>query len=117
MDSINQGEDITKSLKKVTDDQKTHKNPELRAEGLVKPRETTTNHTSAINTSNGPPLLELDGKKWNVENINGNTNVEIETTGTNQSVYIYRCNGSTFSIKVKTFISDINIIQKRFSKL
>jgi len=101
LDSINQGEDITKSLKKVTDDQKTHKNPELRAEGLVKPRETTTNHTSAINTSNGPPLLELDGKKWNVENINGNTNVEIETTGTNQSVYIYRCNGSTFSIKGK----------------
>jgi len=109
LDSLNQGADITRSLKKVTDDQKTHKNPELRAEGLVKAKE-PSNHTSSV--SNGPPLLELDGKKWKVENINGNSNVEIETTGTNQSVYIYNCNGSTFSIKGKC----INIVMDSCKK-
>ena len=103
LDSLNQGEDITKGLKKVSDDQKNHKNPELRAQGVVKAKE-ASNHTAAaapaVAASNLPPVLELDGKKWNVENINGNSNVVIETTGTNQSVYIYRCNGSTFNIKV-----------------
>ena len=33
--SINQGSDITKTLKKVSDDQKTHKNPNLRAANTV----------------------------------------------------------------------------------
>lgn len=33
--SINQGSDITKTLKKVSDDQKTHKNPNLRAASTV----------------------------------------------------------------------------------
>ena len=68
----------------------------------MKARE-ASNHTAAApaaTSSNLPQVLELDGKKWNVENINGNSNVVIETTGTNQSVYIYRCNGSTFNVKV-----------------
>lgn len=103
LDSLNQGEDVTKGLKKVSDDQKNHKNPELRAQGVVKAKE-ASNHTAATpaaSSSNLPQVLELDGKKWNVENINGNSNVVIETTGTNQSVYIYRCNGSTFNVKGK----------------
>lgn len=33
--AINQGSDITKTLKKVSDDQKTHKNPNLRAANTV----------------------------------------------------------------------------------
>ncbi len=32
---LNKGEDVTKGLKKVTDDMKTHKNPNLRASGAV----------------------------------------------------------------------------------
>ena len=61
--------------------------------------------------SSAPPMLELDGKKWNVENIHGNSNVVIETSGTNQSVYIYRCNNSTFSVKVICFSKYLSIIQ------
>lgn len=35
MSSLNKGADITKGLKKVSDDQKTHKNPTLRSTGVV----------------------------------------------------------------------------------
>ena len=96
MESINKGEDLTKGLKKVTDDQKTHKNPELRTKSFV-PAEAGKKMEIA---STKPPVLELDGKKWNVENINGRPDVVVETSGSNQSVYIYKCNASTFQIKV-----------------
>ena len=35
LSSLNKGADVTKGLKKVSDDQKTHKNPTLRSTGLV----------------------------------------------------------------------------------
>ena len=35
MSSLNKGADVTKGLKKVSDDQKTHKNPALRSTGAV----------------------------------------------------------------------------------
>ncbi len=41
----------------------------------------------------------VQGKKWVVEYVEGNPNLEIQTTETNQSVYIYRCVGSTIHIQ------------------
>jgi hypothetical protein len=44
-------------------------------------------------------LRLVQGKKWVVEYVEGNPNLEIQTTETNQSVYIYRCVGSTIHIQ------------------
>lgn len=98
LESLNQGEDLSKGLRKVTDEEKTHKNPALRAKSTV---EAVAKSPVTQNGSEKPPVIELDGKKWNVEHVNGNSNVSIETSGTNQSVYIYKCNGSTFHVQGK----------------
>ena len=95
LDSLNKGEDITKGLKKISDSEKTHKNPMLRAGSMVPTKEVQSQILSPRT-----PLHELDGKKWNIEYIDGNPSVLIETSGTNQSVYIYGCNGSTFQVLV-----------------
>ena len=63
---LNVGEGITKSLRKVTDDQKTHKNTALRATSLVPAGKTTTENSQRLNKANvqKPPRLELVDKKW-----------------------------------------------------
>ena len=101
LDSLNKGEDITKGLKKVSDNDKTHKNPELRASSTVPSNQKPKVESQTV--SGRSPVHELDGKKWNIENIDGNSCVSVETSGTNQSVYIYRCNGSTFQVSVSYF--------------
>jgi adenylyl cyclase-associated protein len=64
------GMDITKSLKKVSDDQKTHKNPALRAGSTVPATSSSAAVSSAPSrpsssaTSAKPPKLELNDKKW-----------------------------------------------------
>ncbi|KAG2461167.1 CAP1 protein, partial [Polypterus senegalus] len=76
---INQGANITKVLRHVSDDQKPNKNPILKAQAgpmhsaaafgtTLKPvssRVTATQKTSKEMTKL-PPVLELDGKKWRV---------------------------------------------------
>uniref|UniRef100_A0A8D0L089 Cyclase associated actin cytoskeleton regulatory protein 2 n=1 Tax=Strix occidentalis caurina TaxID=311401 RepID=A0A8D0L089_STROC len=68
---LNQGEAITKGLRHVSDDQKTHKNPSLRAQ-CPSVRSPTKSHTpSPTSPKNSPqqshaPVLELEGKKWRV---------------------------------------------------
>uniref|UniRef100_A0A667ZTV0 Adenylyl cyclase-associated protein n=1 Tax=Myripristis murdjan TaxID=586833 RepID=A0A667ZTV0_9TELE len=71
--SINKGSDITKGLKHVSDDQKTHKNPSLRGQAAPvrtgpKPFSSASPRpaASATPTRTLPPVLELDGKKWKV---------------------------------------------------
>lgn len=54
-------------LRHVSDDQKTHKNPNLRSQATP----TNTKSTGAVNSPKAavqkrPPLLELEGKKWRV---------------------------------------------------
>lgn len=56
-------------LKKVTKEQQTHKNPELRASSVVKASGKPTATTSsakkpAATTVQHKPLIELQGKKW-----------------------------------------------------
>ena len=48
-----------------------------------------------------PPKFELEGKKWAVEFHKNNPNLVIENTETNQSVYVYKCEGSTLKIEGK----------------
>lgn len=55
-------------LRKVTDDQKTHKNPALRASSKVEASAMEKKGTAAPKTTSAPvkkqPVLELQGKKW-----------------------------------------------------
>ncbi|XP_069547957.1 adenylyl cyclase-associated protein 1 [Brachyistius frenatus] len=103
--AINQGADITKALKHVGDNQKTHKNPGLRGQTAgvrtgpkpFSPRPAAT----ATPTRTQPPVLELEGKKWKVENQEGVQDLAINNTELKQVVYVYKCNHSTLQVKGK----------------
>ena len=62
-------------LKKVTDDMKTHKNPELRQSSVVKSSDLKPKATSsgpkfgAAATGKKPPKMELQGNKWIVVSV------------------------------------------------
>lgn len=104
--AINQGSDITRALKHVSDDQKTHKNPNLRTTQVrtgPKPFASTTCKAAAPAPQARvlPPVFELEGKKWKVENQEGAQNLVIEETELKQVVYAYKCNNSTLQVKNK----------------
>ncbi|KAE8281807.1 Adenylyl cyclase-associated protein 1 [Larimichthys crocea] len=105
--SINKGSDITKGLKHVSDDEKTHKNPGLRSQAPVhtgpKPYASPAPRpaASATPTRTLPPVLELDGKKWKVENQEGAQDLVISKTELKQVVYAFKCNKSTLQVKGK----------------
>ncbi|XP_060068169.1 adenylyl cyclase-associated protein 1-like, partial [Ylistrum balloti] len=105
--SINQGTDITKGLKKVTDSMKTHKNPALR-QGPAPFKATQVKSAPkpapkpVAKPVSKPPVTELqNSKKWIVENHVDNRNIEITDTALNHTVYIFKCQNSTIQIKGK----------------
>uniref|UniRef100_A0A673LEK4 Adenylyl cyclase-associated protein n=1 Tax=Sinocyclocheilus rhinocerous TaxID=307959 RepID=A0A673LEK4_9TELE len=103
--SINKGADITKGLKHVSDDQKTHKNPTLKVQGgplPSGPKPFAARPTAAASPARTlPPVLELDGKKWKVENQEGAHGLVISDTELKQVVYAFKCNNSTLQVKGK----------------
>jgi len=105
---INKGADITKGLKHVSKDQMTHKNPALRTSGSApvrtgpKPFSASPRPAAAATpTRTLPPMLELDGKKWRVENQEGAQNLVISDTELKQVVYAFKCNNSTLTVTGK----------------
>ncbi|XP_070702790.1 adenylyl cyclase-associated protein 2 [Pempheris klunzingeri] len=99
---LNQGMEITKGLKHVSDAQKTYKNPNLRLQAAP----TKTKTPAAVNSpraaiQNRPPLLELDGKKWRVENFEQKHDLMIEETELKQVAYVFSCNNCTLQVKGK----------------
>eukprot|EP01061_Rhynchopus_euleeides_P001737 TRINITY_DN11268_c0_g1_i1.p1 TRINITY_DN11268_c0_g1~~TRINITY_DN11268_c0_g1_i1.p1 ORF type:complete len:628 (+),score=281.02 TRINITY_DN11268_c0_g1_i1:54-1886(+) len=111
---ISKGTDISKGLKKVTDDQKVHKN---RKEGESKPidveelekkkaalAEAQAARAKKQGWPSGEAKTELEGKKWVVEYHLGTRleqkNLEIEGDKS-QSVYIYGCQNVFIQIKGK----------------
>ncbi|XP_040044943.2 adenylyl cyclase-associated protein 1 [Gasterosteus aculeatus] len=104
--AINQGSDITRALKHVSDDQKTHKNPTLRTTTAPirtgpKPFASPAPRPAASATPKLPPVFELDGKKWKVENQEDAQSLVIENTELKQVVYAYKCNKSCLQVKNK----------------
>ncbi|XP_017063249.2 adenylyl cyclase-associated protein 1 isoform X2 [Drosophila eugracilis] len=102
---INQGADITKGLKKVTGDMQTHKNPSLRTgpAPFKSPAQSGGNQTVAA-PSVAPakaPVFERDGKKWIIEYQKNNTGLLVENAEMNNVVYVFRCEGSTLTVKGK----------------
>ncbi|XP_057683857.1 adenylyl cyclase-associated protein 1-like isoform X1 [Corythoichthys intestinalis] len=107
-ESINKGADITRGLRHVKDDEKTHKNPNLRGQSApvrTGPKPFTCPSprpgTSAAPCARAAPILELEGKKWKVENQEGEPNLLISDTELKQVVYAYKCNNSTLQVKGK----------------
>lgn len=106
-DDLNKGDAVTSGLKKVTDDMKTHKNPELRGSSMVPAgavKSSSPKPAGGFKAATPPkkdPKFELEGKKWAVEYHVKNPNLVIEETETNQSVYVYRCEGSTLKVEGK----------------
>uniref|UniRef100_A0A8C9B8N6 Adenylyl cyclase-associated protein n=1 Tax=Phocoena sinus TaxID=42100 RepID=A0A8C9B8N6_PHOSS len=106
---INQGESITHALKHVSDDLKTHKNPALKAQSAPvrsgpKPFSASKPGVSPSPkpvTKKEPALLELEGKKWRVENQENVSNLVIDDTELKQVAYIFKCVNSTLQIKGK----------------
>ncbi|CAD5115963.1 DgyrCDS4893 [Dimorphilus gyrociliatus] len=100
---LNKGLSVTSGLKKVTDDMKTHKNPNLKSHGVVTGNK-TSNATSAAGKSKQevkkPPMKALQNKKWIVEYFDNDT-VTIDKTEPKQTVYIYKCNNTTVQVKGK----------------
>ncbi|XP_037549185.1 LOW QUALITY PROTEIN: adenylyl cyclase-associated protein 1 [Nematolebias whitei] len=105
--SINKGADITKGLKHVSDDQKTHKNPGLKGQGAPvrsgpKPFASAPRPAAAAPpTRKLPPVLELEGKKWRVENQEGAQDLVIRDTELKQVVYAFKCSQSTLQVHGK----------------
>lgn len=99
---LNQGMDITKGLKHISDEQKTHKNPNLRSQASpAKSKDPQPVNTPKTAVQKRPPLLELEGKKWRVENFEQKHDLVIEETELKQVVYVFGCNNSTLQVKGK----------------
>ncbi|XP_060798081.1 adenylyl cyclase-associated protein 2 [Neoarius graeffei] len=102
---LNQGEAITKGLKHVCDEQKTHKNPTLRSPGGTSQTSPSKGRAPSSSTpipaQKRSPLLELEGKKWRVEYQEQVHDLVIGETELKQVVYIFSCNNSTLQIKGK----------------
>ncbi|GLH04033.1 Adenylyl cyclase-associated protein, partial [Gryllus bimaculatus] len=102
---INRGEAITSTLKKVTPDMQTHKNPTLRSGPAPFKAPVHTNTYRSV-TAPGqvvdkPPNFTKEGKKWLVEYHKGNQNLLIDQTEMNNVIYMYKCVESTLTVKGK----------------
>ncbi|XP_054854776.1 adenylyl cyclase-associated protein 1 [Eublepharis macularius] len=108
---INQGEAITSGLKHVSDAMKTHKNPALKNQGgpvRTGPKPFTAPKPSSATSPSQkpaprkePPVLELEGKKWRVENQENASKLVISDTELKQVAYVYKCVNSTLHVKGK----------------
>lgn len=102
---LSMGTDITKSLRRVTSEQQTHKNPALKVQGVVPagamPSRTSNNGTGSREAPAKPPKFELEGKKWMVEYQIARKDFVIQETEMNQSVNLYKCRDCLVQIKGK----------------
>ncbi|CAF3991325.1 unnamed protein product [Adineta steineri] len=100
-------------LKKVPDELKLHKNPQLREQSTNQSVEKSNkSHTTTSNTSStlttGPPKLALEGNKWVVEYHSGRSDLKITDTNMKQTIYVYKCSNSTITVqgKVNSIVLD-----------
>ncbi|SCZ97686.1 BZ3500_MvSof-1268-A1-R1_Chr4-3g07371 [Microbotryum saponariae] len=111
--ALNKGEDITSGLKKVDKSEMTHKNPELRAGGVVSAvgaagkGPTKPPKPSAI-AQKKPPILALEGNKWLVENYDSDPQISVTDTSIQQTVNVFNCKASVLQVKGK--VNAISIV-------
>lgn len=102
---INRGEAITSSLRKVTPDMQTHKNPTLRQGPAPFKATSAAGHKPLPQPGAGqldkPPVFTRDGKKWLIEYQKGNSNLVVENADMNNVVYMFRCRDSALTVRGK----------------
>lgn len=104
---INQGADITKSLKKVTSEMQTHKNTALRSGPAPFKATGPTPFKPAIAVKpksapvDKPPVFNRDGKKWLIEHHKNNRELLVDNAEMNNVVYMFKCENSTLTAKGK----------------
>lgn len=104
---INQGEGITKNLKKVTADMQTHKNAALRTgpAPFKAPQPFSAAPKAPTQTKAGPvdkpPVFNRDGKKWLIEYQKNNPSLIVDNAEMNNVIYMYQCQNSTLTVKGK----------------
>eukprot|EP00116_Pleurobrachia_bachei_P007989 sb/3468251/ len=103
--ALNKGSAVTSGLRKVTDDQKTHKNPELRGSSVVKASDVNKNKKSPAPAAKAaavqrPPKFQLEGKKWICEYQSGNNDIVIDAQ-VSQALYVFKCDNSVITVKGK----------------
>lgn len=101
---LNRGSEVTAGLRHVTNDLKTHKNPQLRAEGSVVLVKSSTpasgNRPAAGEQKPKVGVKELQGKKWLVENFDGQT-LSVDITEIKHTVYLCNLLNCTVTINGK----------------
>lgn len=100
---INQGEDITKGLKRVTADMQTHKNTTLRTgpAPFKTPTAAVKPNAKPVAPIDKPPVFTRDGKKWLIEYQKNNPSLVVEQAEMNNVVYAFKCENSTITVKGK----------------
>ncbi|KAK4215693.1 adenylate cyclase associated N terminal-domain-containing protein [Rhypophila decipiens] len=105
---LNQGDAVTKGLKKVDKSQMTHKNPSLRAsstvpDGAVRSKSPAPGKKPKPENMRvkKPPKKALEGNKWLVENFEaGEQPIEIEVENSH-SILISKCSNTTIILRGK----------------
>lgn len=101
---INQGSDVTRSLRKVDASEMTHKNPSLRdvpAPAIHAPTKPAPAAKPAAIRAKKPASKMLDGNKWIVENFENDSAIVIDNTEINQTVNVFGCTNSVIQVKGK----------------
>uniref|UniRef100_A0A0K3CL96 Adenylyl cyclase-associated protein n=1 Tax=Rhodotorula toruloides TaxID=5286 RepID=A0A0K3CL96_RHOTO len=120
--ALNQGEGITKGLKKVDKSEMTHKNPELRGSSAVPSTlggKAPQKAPKPGSMQKKPPKKELDGNKWNIvrtfsqtsqgtlltsasqENFENDRAIVVDQTEINQTVNVFNVKSSIIQVKGK----------------
>ncbi|EGO20989.1 hypothetical protein SERLADRAFT_452131 [Serpula lacrymans var. lacrymans S7.9] len=108
---LNRGEDVTKGLRKVDRSQMTHKNPELRASGVVPAgpaSPSNTPHKKPIKPmkpqalmGKKPSKFALEGNKWIIEYQENESALKVADGEINQTVNLFGCKNITIIVKGK----------------
>jgi len=100
--ALSKGTDVTKGLKKVTNDMKTKNRAEDQKSSIVPAKEVKiTNAPKTGKEVAKPPKLSLEGSKWQIEHQVNNKSIVISETEAKQTVYLFKCVGSVVQIKGK----------------
>lgn len=108
---LNQGEAVTKGLRKVDRSQMTHKNPSLRASSTVPDSEGSLARGKSpaplrkpkpeSMRIKKPPVKVLEGNKWTIEHYEKESEPITIEAQLSHSILISKCNSSTIIVKGK----------------
>jgi adenylyl cyclase-associated protein len=109
---LNVGSSVTSGLRKVDNSQMTHKNPSLRASGVIKatdsPSKPENSVTADVKKKKLEPKMTLEGNKWIIENFENKHDIRVTDVSLKTVVYLYGCSNCTIQVdgKINSFAVD-----------